>query len=112
MTFVAFLVHLRLGMKCLYRTTYLIGLIGLEYPMAKKVRWVKHLHMIPPSTWLTCAQMSDMMRSKTDVGARALSIRLRAAVAMKAGIQVRMVTHDSREYSIHSHSSLIAYLTS
>ncbi len=80
--------------------------------MAKKVRWVKHLALIPSNTWLTCAQMSDMMRSKTDVGARALSIRLRAAVAVKAGIQARPIANNSMEYSINSHSSLIAYLTS
>ena len=45
--------------------------------MPKKKRWVKHLPLIPASTWMPAAQMADILRSKTDIQARELSNRLK-----------------------------------
>ena len=78
--------------------------------MPRKKRWVKHLHLIPASTWMPAAQMADILRPVTDIQSRELSNRLKGAVGAGAGIQSRVTTGHSREYSINNHESLMAYL--
>lgn len=77
--------------------------------MAKRMRWRKHLALLPENEWFTAAYGCDIMRPKADLKATSLARMLTAASHNRNGVMLRKNLGYAAEYRIVNMGLLMGF---